>query len=132
MLLWVVLAAVIALLAFIRFAPSEVTRWHVVTEASADKSFASGVMRVVNTGPDGLIRLNAIALATPRTKTLAGSVDEGMVTYVTRSLVFGFPDYTTVQQVGDSLIIYARLRFGRSDTGVNGARIEIWIDALQP
>ena len=62
---------------------------------------------------------------------LAGSVEQGMITYVTRSIVVGFPDYTTVLQNGDQLVIYARLRFGRSDFGVNHARIKRWIDALQ-
>ena len=31
----------------------------------------------------------------PRTKTLAGRAGEGMITWVTRSRLFGFPDYTT-------------------------------------
>lgn len=132
MIIWIILAfmAVVAIAA--RVAPSDAERWHVATQASADKDFKSGAIRVVNTGPDGLARLHEIALKTPRTSVLAGSVDSGMVTYITRSAVFGFPDYTTAQQDGDTLTLFARLRFGRSDTGVNRKRLEQWIAGLQP
>jgi uncharacterized protein (DUF1499 family) len=114
----------------VRVAPSDPAQWHVPTEARTDKDFQSGAIRLVKTGPDGLERLNKIALATPRTSLLAGSVDSGMVTYITRSAVFGFPDYTTAQQDGDTLRLHARLRFGRSDTGVNRKRLEQWIAGL--
>jgi len=53
-----------------------------------------------------------------------------MITYVTRSRVFGFPDYTTVRQAGPQLEIYGRLRFGRSDLGVNAARIDGWLQSF--
>jgi uncharacterized protein (DUF1499 family) len=53
-----------------------------------------------------------------------------MVTYVTRSRVMGFPDYTTVRQAGDMVEIYGRLRFGKSDLGVNAARIDRWLRRL--
>jgi len=128
----IILVAVIAGLAFVRLAPSDPAHWHVAPQVSENKDFKAGVKRLIAPGPDGLARLNAIILATPRTSVLAGSVKSGMVTYITRSLMFGFPDYTTVHQDGDSLEIYARLRFGRSDTGVNQVRVRGWIDALQP
>jgi uncharacterized protein (DUF1499 family) len=86
---------------------------------------------MVEVGADGLARLDVVARDTTRTLVLAGSVEEGMITYVTRSAVIGFPDYTTVQQDGDQLKVYARLRFGRSDFGVNHARVNRWLDALQ-
>ena len=44
---------------------------------------------------DVLARLDAIALQTPRTMRLDGSPEDGLITWVTRSAVFGFPDYTT-------------------------------------
>ena len=132
MLFWVLLTAAAVGVGFIRLAPSDPAQWHVAPDVSGDKVFASGVTRLVETGPDGLTRLNAIASGRPRTTVLAGSVDQGMITYITRSKLFGFPDYITVQQDGDVLKIYARLRFGRSDMGVNAARIQGWINALQP
>ncbi len=127
----IVLTLVVVALGYIRLAPSDPARWHRPPEASADKSFKSGVKRRVTAGADGLARLDAIIRNSPRTRVLAGSVAEGMVTYVTRTKVMGFPDYTTVQQVGDDLELYARLRFGRSDLGVNKARVEGWLTALE-
>ena len=50
---------------------------------------------------------------------------------IIRSRVFGFPDYTTVQQDGDTLRIYGRLRFGRRDFDVNRTRVDGWLAALQ-
>lgn len=131
MVLWVLLALAVIVVGYIRLAPSDPAVWHRPPEVTGDKDFKAGVTRLVRAGPDGLARLNEIALATPRTKVLAGSVEDGMITYVTRTAVMGFPDYTTVQQVGEDLKIYARQRFGRSDLGVNKARIERWLDALQ-
>ena len=132
MLAWVLLAIIVVGLGYIRLAPSDPAQWHVLPDFDRDKDFKAGVMRVVETGPDGLVRLHDIAVATPRTTVLAGSPEEGMVTYVTRTKVFGFPDYTTAAQDGDMLKIYARLRFGRRDSGVNRARVEAWLAALQP
>lgn len=130
----VVLVTIIALLAivvgYIRLAPSDPADWHQMPAFTEDADLPGGVMRIVDTGPGGLARLAEVALATPRTTRLAGSVDDGMMTFVTRSRVWGFPDYTTARQVGDMLEIYGRLRFGRSDFGVNIARVDGWIADL--
>ncbi|WP_137700090.1 DUF1499 domain-containing protein [Marimonas lutisalis] len=127
---WILLAAIVAFGAWVRLAPSDPARWHRMPENVADKTFEGGAMRVVQAGPGALARLDKIARAWPRTRVLAGSVDEGMVTYVTRTALWGFPDYTTVRQVGDRLELYARLRFGRGDMGVNRARLEAWLAQL--
>ena len=55
---------------------------------------------------------------------------EVMITYVTRSRLIGFPDYTTVEAKDGMVTVFARLRFGRSDLGVNRRRVEGWIKAL--
>ncbi|SLN11902.1 DUF1499 domain-containing protein [Ruegeria meonggei] len=128
--LWLVLGLVFAIGAYIRLAPSDPARWHIAPQVEADKDLKGGVMRVVETGPDGLARLDALAQVTPRTSVLAGSVDDGMITYVTRTKVIGFPDYTTAQQDGDTLRIYGRLRFGGSDFGVNKAQIDAWLGQM--
>lgn len=130
MVLWAVIALVIGLGAYIRLAPSNPARWHVAPVAEDDQDLPSGVLRVVETGPDGLRRLDLIARATPRTSVLAGSVDESMITYVTRTKWIGFPDYTTVQQDGDTLRIHGRLRFGRRDFRVNKTRVDSWLGQM--
>ncbi|MFN4201841.1 MAG: DUF1499 domain-containing protein [Tabrizicola sp.] len=132
---WILLLALAALgagAAWVRLAPLDPGRWHVdlgAPDVSADR----GVL--VCLGPDqlpddpagALERLDAIAGATPRTERIAGSVGEGHVTWVTRSLVLGFPDYTTAQILPErGLCLYARQRFGDYDWGVNAARLQAW------
>lgn len=129
---WLLLALVIFGMAFIRLAPSDPNRWHVAPKGDADKDLEGGVVRVVETGPHGLTKFNAVVQADARTRTLAGSTDEGMITYVSRTKVMGFPDYTTAQQDGDTLRIYGRLRFGRSDFGVNRSRVDGWLKRITP
>ena len=132
MALWLIVGLVVLVGAYIRLAPSYPALWHVAPVGDADRDLKGGVIRVVETGPDGLANLDSIARATHRTSVLAGSVDEGMITYITRTKVIGFPDYTTAQQDGDILRVHARLRFGRSDFGVNRDRVDEWLAALQP
>lgn len=128
MVLVIVIAVLAILVGYVRLAPSDPAVWHGIPEAEAELS--SGVYRVMDGGPDGLARLADVALGTPRTTLLAGSVGTGMMTFVTRSRFWGFPDYTTVSQQGDQLKIFARQRFGRSDLGVNKDRIDRWIAAM--
>ena len=127
-LLLLIVAGVAAAMLYVRFAPHDVAEWHQMPAAITNRDFKAGAMRIV--GGDGLEPLNEIILATPRTEVLAGSVEAGMITYVTRSAVFGFPDYTTIRLAGPQIEIIGRLRFGRSDLGVNAARIDRWIGAL--
>lgn len=127
-----ILLVLIALggLAWIRLAPSDPAVWHVDPQVTADQDLASGVRRRVSGDAETLVRLNGIILASPRTELLAGGVDEGFVTYVTRSQWMGFPDYTTVRLNDDDIEIWARLRFGRDDMGVNRARVDGWLAEL--
>ncbi len=79
-------------------------------------------------------RLEAIILATPRTERIAGALEDGMATYVTRSALWGFPDVATVKIIevegGSALRIFSRLRYGSMDMGVNRARVEGWLSQL--
>ncbi|MEP4981786.1 DUF1499 domain-containing protein [Ascidiaceihabitans sp.] len=130
MAIWGILLLVVAGLAYIRLAPSDPARWHIAIEADNDKRFAAGAIRVTQAGPDALALVDKAAQALPRTSRLAGSVEDGHITYITRSKLMGFPDYTTVQQINGTLKLHARLRFGRSDLGVNDARLGQLLAAL--
>jgi uncharacterized protein (DUF1499 family) len=81
-----------------------------------------------------LERLDAVALDAPRTERVGGSLDEGWITYVQRSRVFGFPDYISVRAVevpgGSALVVWSRARVGYGDLGVNRARVERWLGEL--
>lgn len=126
-----VLLLAVAGLAWIRLAPSDPATWHVDPMVTADQDFASGVRRRIDGAAGQFGTLHGIILATPRTELLAGGPDEGRATYVTRSRWMGFPDYTTVQAEGADLELFARLRFGQSDMGVNRERVEQWLSALR-
>lgn len=127
---------------FVRLAPSDPARWHVAPSPAspADCSVVAGEgdARATCTRPDApmqlLARLDEIAMATPRTTRLAGSPEEGRITWITRSALWGFPDYTTAEAAPDGtgtrLTLHARLRFGSSDMGVNAARLRDWLSRL--
>lgn len=123
----VVVLAIAGAMAWVRLAPSDPSVWHAMPAAITNHDLPGGAMRIYAAGDKALARFDGIAMQTPRTHRLAGSVEDGMITYVTRSAVFGFPDYTTVRDAGPQLEIYGRLRFGRSDFGVNAARIDNWL-----
>lgn len=128
-------------LAYVRLAPSDPARWHIDPapptplpqgEVVAEPGAARAVLDLGDMPPEqALARLDAIALASARTTRLAGSPQEGRITWITRSAVFGFPDYTTAAAVrtgtSTSVRIYARLRFGSEDFGVNAARLKDWL-----
>ena len=127
---------ILGLMAYVRLAPTDVARWHQIAAvaSSGDVMAAGGFIAVRPITADAahvLAALDANARATPRTRVIAGSVAEGMITYQTRSL-WGFPDHTTVAMQGDLLVIHARLTFGQSDMGVNRARVRDWLDQLGP
>lgn len=136
----VLLVAIIGMLAYIRLAPSDPARWHVDPLTAADPG--EGGVRLVPpdapvlaTTPEALMELfDTIALAEPRVTRLAGSVAEGHVTYVARTRIMGFPDYISVRALpsegGATLAVISRLRFGRSDMGVNRARLDRWMAEL--
>lgn len=109
--------------AYVRFAPTDVTRWNQPIMASRDVDQANGAIRVREAQPAAFAKVDKIMRALPRTKVLAGSVNEGLITYVTRSRLWGFPDYTTVQYSDGMLKLFGRARFGTSDLGVNAARL---------
>mgnify|MGYP001093812450 CR=1 FL=1 len=130
-MVWVFLTALIVgglgFAGWVRGAPSDPARWHVSPPVARDTDRPGGVIRVV---AGDMAALDEIIRAEPRTKVLAGSVAEGRLTYITRSALWGFPDYCTVEQQGGNLVVWSRLRFGRSDMGVNRARVTRWLDRL--
>ncbi len=119
---------------YIRLAPSDPDDWH--TDIAAAEfvpepgwaTFCPGFdTRYSILGPPDLKLFADVADGWPRTTRLAGSVDEGRITWVTRSALFGFPDYTTAALVtsdpGTQICMVARQRFGLADFGVNARRL---------
>ena len=141
MAFWFIVLIIVAFAVYVRTAPSDPARWHrpAAIAGTETKRLKGGYIWRKAVSGDGraeLARLDAAATASPRTTTLAGSVAEGQVTYVTRSAAMGFPDYTTatLQEGADGqtyLEVYGRLRFGRSDFGVNAGRVKGWVADAQ-
>ena len=133
--------AALGLMAYVRLAPSDPAVWDVppaiygwdhgtpFDTVIAQTGGASLRLSSATGDPaQHLARLDAIAMATPRTTRLAQS--DTRITWITRSALWGFPDYTTAEVRPDGLYIYARLRFGSSDMGVNAARLNDWLSRL--
>ena len=132
-------------MAWVRLAPTNPARWHVALNADDPASICDPASVIPGTGnaraacivpeppPEALARLAAVAEATPRTHRIAGSPEEGRITWESRSALWGFPDYTTAEArpdgTGARLDILARLRFGREDLGINAARLRDWLAA---
>lgn len=142
-------------MAYIRLAPSDPAVWNLPSKAMSDPFWQPGQNydpvgpAAVRPKPQGaeatmgvplaranevLRQLDAIAMASPRTRRLAYDEARGLVTWITRSAFFGFPDYTTAQvlQDGSTVVLHisARQRFGREDFGVNAARLKDWLARL--
>lgn len=132
------LVLVAGFMAYVRLAPSDPGRWHVDLSAGAPAKAHVFCIRPDNRhgpiegDPKALLeKLDAVAMATPRTVRLAGSAGEGRITWVTRSALVGYPDYTTAQvMAGPGLCIAGRQRFGSEDWGVNAARIGGWVQEV--
>ena len=135
--LTILLVLLLGLLAYIRFAPVQASVFHQPSKEKAPGDYQQpggfeAVRLITVPGPEILAALETRALATPRTRLLAGSSDAGMITFVTRSAIWGFPDFTTAAVSGDLLHIHGRLRFGYADMGVNKARVLAWLETLSP
>ncbi len=79
--------------------------------------------------------VRAVAAAQPRTYPAAVFAERGRADWVVRSAVLNFPDLVTAEVVADGagasrLILYSRSVYGRSDFGVNRARLTVWLAAL--
>jgi uncharacterized protein (DUF1499 family) len=140
----IVVAALIgAVMVYARTARIDPARWHVAPEEpdptapDIDTANSRLSLRSFDTPPAAVqSALDAIIRATPRTSLLAGSVDDAMITYVTRSGVFGFPDITTAvaradDRGGTSVIVFGRAVMGYSDLGENARRVDGWLGALE-
>lgn len=137
-----IILAVIGLVGYIRFSPADVLRWHALPQDiwtvttpwdEVVRRREGATLRLSQVRGDAanlLEKLDLVATISPRTVRFAGDVTSGKITWITRSALWGFPDFTTAEIRPDGLYVYARLRFGNSDMGVNFARLSQWLTAL--
>lgn len=148
MVRYIIVIAVLVLvlvLVYIRFAPFDAAKFHKAA-IPADVGDYPGLnsfvaIREITAPPEDVMKiLDGLILKTLRSKRIAGQLGDDVITYETRSLLFGYPDYTSVSIIGPGsvgnagplLALNGRARFGMSDVGVNRKRIESWLDALGP
>jgi uncharacterized protein (DUF1499 family) len=139
------LLAVAGLMLYVRFTPSDPAQWHVDPRAIAKPDRPNHWLIRPEGGdarppdyalePAELARIiDAVVLAQPRTVRVAGSVESGHMTYLTRTLLMGYPDYVSIRVLatgtGASLVAFSRSRFGQSDLGANRKRMELWLAAI--
>ncbi|MCC5988114.1 MAG: DUF1499 domain-containing protein [Pararhodobacter sp.] len=137
-LLAILALAVLGFLAFalwVRMAPSDPARWHVDPVAAPDPAtpnFAR-IERISPLPPDELrARIDAAARA-EGAQLLTG--DARHFTYIARTRLMRYPDFVSFRlepaEVGGThLAAFSRSRFGRSDRGVNAARLRRWLRGL--
>ncbi len=148
-----VLLLVVGFLAYVRFAPLNAEQWH-QDPMTAPTPATPNSWRIAAPGQDPgaagqaspvyrasagelLAAFEKVALSKPHTEKLAGSAADGFVTFVQRTPLVRYPDYISVRAVdlGDgtsALSVLSRSRFGKSDLGVNKARMEEWLKELAP
>ena len=127
---YILICLAVGFLAYVRLAPIQTERWNVPILVEANNDLQGGAVRIVANTPGAMATLANTLNGMARTSLLAGSVADGRVTYITRSKWIGFPDYTTLERSGDSIKMFARLRFGSEDFGVNAARLQKLMLAL--
>ncbi|WP_308915313.1 DUF1499 domain-containing protein [Jannaschia sp. LMIT008] len=138
-------ALVVAGALAVRIVPMDPAEWH----ADPSSGPRSGQPNDFLVGPGGdlpvqildapvaavMEAVDAVAAEQPRTFRLAGDPSDGHVTYVQRSRVMGFPDAVSVKadatDGGTALTIWSRSRYGRSDLGMNAARVSDWLGRIR-
>ena len=135
----VVFFAVLAMV-YIRLAPIDLRDIHTQSLARAPGDYPSkggfiAVREITDTRTNLSGAINRVILKTPRTRRVAGDLGTELMTYQTRSAVFGLPDYATVSFASDSeagtlMIIKSHLVYGVSDIGVNEKRVKGWLEEL--
>jgi hypothetical protein len=126
--------AVAGLQAYVRLAPIDPARFVAMPGPQAPGRYpeTGGIKLVVpldTLPPDALDRLIALAEATPRTHRVGSGTTPAA--FVTRSLVWGFPDVATAWTADGNLHLWSHLVYGRGDSGVNARKLDHWLAELE-
>jgi hypothetical protein len=128
---------------YVRLAPIDLRAIHVQASHRDPGNYpVTGgfvAVREVNDSPLNMMgAVNRVILKTERTERIAGDIGTTVMTYRTRSMVFGFPDLAAVSfiekgEAGNDkplMIIKSHLIYGISDIGANQRRVLGWLDEL--
>lgn len=137
---FVTMGVVVAFVA-LRFVRHDPEVWHLDPEAytgprTANQYLLSGADAIAVDAPPDRAAAAFHAVATgDNAVLLAGSPDDGWMTYVQTTPLIGFPDYISVR-IADAggtsrLSVLSRSRFGYSDLGANRRRVDRWLAELR-
>lgn len=134
-------AGTLAVAVYARMVSMPAAVWHVDPAGVTPPRTPNYALRTGDDAPrlpgapeDVAARFAAVAEAEGAT-LIGGSVEDLHMTYVQRSRIMGYPDAISLRfhAEGDAtrIDVFSRARMGRSDFGVNAARVARWIDAAQ-
>lgn len=142
--LLVLIFCLLAVAAVVRVRPLDMASYHVDPETIA-LAGRQGQFSVAESGDippvtvdlaqdDVAQKLQEHIRRAERTELAAGRLEDGLASYVTRSKIWGFPDVTTIKlepvDGGTRITMIGRLVYGKSDFGVNEARVRDWLTAI--
>lgn len=121
--------------AIVRVRPLDPAVWHSAEAFEAAAANTQAIVLEGKTPSEVAEAFTEVALATPRTEILAGSLQDGFASYVTKTKIWAFPDVSTVKLTevdgGTEVRVWARQVYGVEDFGVNAERVAAWFEALQ-
>lgn len=123
----------LGLAGWVRFAPTDITRWHVDPITAPDPAtpnFAR-IERLTSLAPAQAAAIAAQAGAEGAVR-LAG--DDLFGTWIARTRIMAYPDFVSIrltpEGAGTEVTAFSRSRFGSGDGGVNAARLARWVGRL--
>lgn len=138
---------ILAMLAYVRYAPSDARAWH-VDPLTAKKPKLPNAFLFRGAGgkhpapeyemPAGAlaVKFDDLAMLKPSVTRLDGDPADLFVTYIARTKYVGFPDYISIKFIEldadrSTIAVFSRSRFGYSDRGVNRRRVLAWLAELE-
>ena len=132
------------LFAYIRLSKVEQSIWHLdpdsISNVNINNSFllnyANKGTKTFNLDVNALFNILNNIIINDNCEKVFGDINLGLITYVCRSKMFGFPDYVSInfKNLGvnkSSLSIFSRSRFGWYDFGKNKQRVQKWLTELK-
>jgi hypothetical protein len=143
-IIFAVFLILIIVLCYIRFAKPNESNWHVdpelVSRNDLRNSFlfnskSSNFFHYAVPVKELYLELDTI-FEEDKCQRVFGDIDDGLITFVCRSRLFGFPDYVSISfrepETGVStLSVFSRSRFGIYDFGKNKKRVTKWLQQLK-
>lgn len=130
---------IIAMMLYIRFAPSSVAKWHVAPNIATSSGKPNEYQLVGNKAVTFDLSASNLSKIVheyvenqPNITKLEETPEKGLLTFIQRSKIMGYPDYITISILPISenqaqLEILSRSRFGYSDLGTNRKRVDMWV-----